>query len=70
MSSDYLKNPDGKEVPVDEDDLWLPELSLGQKEQAEDSGVRVISFTEKETTTEVRNYNSASQNSSHAVSST
>ncbi|MBQ4195130.1 MAG: hypothetical protein II622_03360, partial [Thermoguttaceae bacterium] len=70
MSSDYLKNPDGKEVPVDEDDLWLPELSLGQKEQAEDSGVRVISFTEKETTTEVRNYNSASQNSSRAVSST
>ena len=70
MSSDYLKNPDGKEVPVDEDDLWLPELSLGQKEQTEDSGVRVISFTEKETTTEVRNYNSASQNSSHAVSST
>lgn len=68
MSSDYLKNPDGKGVPVDEDDLWLPELSLGQKEQSEDSGVRVISFTEKETTTEVKNYGSSSQYPSHTAS--
>ena len=30
LSSDYLSNPDGGETPVDEDDLWIPNMSLGK----------------------------------------
>lgn len=57
MSSDYLENPDGGSIPLSEDDLWLPELALGQKKrsQTNERSVRVISYEEGKTKTEVRN---------------
>ncbi len=63
LSSDYLENPDGGDIPVGEDDLWLPDLALGKKTDAQssDRNVRVISYGEEKTTTEVRSYPSVSQ---------
>ena len=58
ISPDYLKNPDGGTIPVDEDDLWTPELALGKKTPAQtaEQGMRIISYGEEKTTTEVRRY--------------
>ncbi len=55
LSSDYLSNPDGGETPVDEDDLWIPNMSLGKKpESTKKNDVRVISYNNGKTTTETR----------------
>ena len=55
MSSEFLSNPDGQDVPIDEDDIWLPDLALGQKTAAQKAqSVRVISYNNGKATTEVR----------------
>ena len=70
LDRDYINNPDGEKTPVDEDDLWLPDLSLGQKDNSisQNTSVRVISYAEDKTTTETRNYytNEPTSNSSNA----
>ncbi len=56
LDDEYLRNPDGGEVPVDKDADWFPEMSLAgpnaKKPQA--NGVRVISFEGEKVTTETR----------------
>ncbi len=60
LSSDYLNNPDGGETPVDKDDLWLPNMSLGKKpETTKKNDVRVISYNNGKTTTETRSLSSS-----------
>ncbi|MDO5308407.1 MAG: BamA/TamA family outer membrane protein [Planctomycetia bacterium] len=40
----FLDNPDGGAVPVDPDDLWLPDLSLGRKAAPQTSAQRMITY--------------------------
>ncbi|MBQ9873975.1 MAG: BamA/TamA family outer membrane protein [Thermoguttaceae bacterium] len=58
LDPEYIANPDGGDVPVDEDDVWLPDLALAKKAPSQNSSrsVRVISYEEDKTTTEVRDY--------------
>lgn len=69
LSPDFIDNPDGGAVPISEDDLWLPDLALGKKSSSQPQGVRVISYGEDKTTTEVRNYTSARQSAAVASNS-
>ncbi len=56
LDDDYLRNPDGGEVPVDKDADWFPEMSLAgpNAKKPRPSGVRVISFEGDKVTTETR----------------
>ncbi|MBQ8285461.1 MAG: hypothetical protein IJZ10_04085, partial [Thermoguttaceae bacterium] len=56
LDDDYLRNPDGGDVPVDKDADWFPEMSLAgpNAKKPQTSGVRVISFNGDKVTTETR----------------
>ena len=53
LDRDYLNNPDGGEIPVDEDDLWFPEMALAKKPVGSDAAnVRVITYEGGKTKTQ------------------
>ena len=56
LDDEYLRNPDGGEIPVDKDADWFPEMSLAgpNAKKASSNGVRVISFQGDKVTTETR----------------
>ena len=56
LDDEYLRNPDGGDVPVDKDADWFPEMSLAgpNAKKAQTNGVRVISFNGDKVTTETR----------------
>ena len=56
LDDEYLRNPDGGDVPVDQDADWFPEMSLAgpNVKKPQTNGVRVISFEGEKVTTETR----------------
>jgi len=56
LDDEYLRNPDGGDVPVDKDADWFPEMSLAgpNAKKPQTNGVRVISFEGEKVTTETR----------------
>ena len=66
LDRNYLNNPDGGETPVDEDDLWFPEMALAKKPAGSDAAnVRVITYEKGKTKTQtnaVGSIQSAPQN--------
>ena len=53
LDRNYLNNPDGGEIPVDEDDLWFPEMALAKKPAGSDAAnVRVITYEKGKTKTQ------------------
>lgn len=56
LSRDYLDNPDGGETPVDEDDLWFPDMALAKKDVDDQvEGVRVITYNDGKAQTQSLN---------------
>ncbi len=54
LSKDYLDNPDGGDIPLDEDDLWLPDMALARKPEGSsvNTGPRVITYENGRTKTQ------------------
>ena len=63
LDRNYLNNPDNGETPIDEDDLWFPEMALAKKpETANSSSVRMITYEGGKTKTQTNAVSSPQNN--------